>query len=221
MDTIKNTSFFARAVLFGLSFTMAGCVTPKANITAEIERPAELVEAIPQITSVPEPEELPGSDAFELSGVADDAYNREDWAVAEKYYRRLIKKVPTDAYAYFRLGNVLMQYAKVDGAINAYNQALTREPNHIRALKNRSLAYLLRAEINLENTVDILKKQNDSASDSYMIALGNLQRLNGLPLNESISPVQGLFIDGTGSQSSQASQVEIKEKNDSKVSTGL
>ena len=214
MDIIKNNSFFARAALLGLSFTMTGCVTSKSNIVGEIEKPPELVESIEQITTAPAQQELPGFDAFELSSVADDAYKREDWAIAEKFYRRLIKQVPQDAYAYFRLGNVLMQYAKVDGAINAYNQALTREPNHIRALKNRSLAYLLRAEINLENTVDILKKQNDSASDSYLIALGNLQRLNAMPLHETVSPVQGLYLDKTdsrGSQDSSQSQVEIKE----------
>jgi len=93
-----------------------------------------------------------------------------------------------------------MQYAKVAGAINAYNQAIKREPTHIRALKNRPLAYLLSAEINLESTVIILKEQNDSASDGYLIALGNLQRLNVMPLNETVSPIEGLYLDRPDSQ---------------------
>ena len=207
MEFIKNTSFVAGAALFSLSFVLSGCVAKQAIVTDEIEKPAELVESIEKITmAAPEAAQATGFDAFELSGVADDAYNREDWGMAEKYYRRLIRQVPQDAYGYFRLGNVLMQFAKLDAAINAYNQALTREPNHIRALKNRSLAYLLRAEINLENTVAILKKQNDSASESYLIALGNLQRLNGMPLHETVSPVQGLYLETPDSRESLNSQ---------------
>jgi len=201
MEMLKTYTGAVKVAVLAMSFAMTGCVATQAKVTGEVEKPAELVKAIEEITTEPEPkEELPGFDAFELSSLADNAYNREDWALAEKYYRRLISQVPQDAYGYFRLGNVLMQYAKVDGAINAYNQAIKREPTHIRALKNRSLAYLLSAEINLESTVKILKEQNDSASDGYLIALGNLQRLNVMPLNETVSPVEGLYLDRPDSQ---------------------
>jgi len=201
MEMLKTYTGAVKVVVLAMSFAMTGCVATQAKVTGEVEKPAELVKAIEEITTEPESkEELPGFDAFELSSLADNAYNREDWALAEKYYRRLISQVPQDAYGYFRLGNVLMQYAKVDGAINAYNQAIKREPTHIRALKNRSLAYLLSAEINLESTVKILKEQNDSASDGYLIALGNLQRLNAMPLNETVSPVEGLYLDRPDSQ---------------------
>lgn len=196
MESLKITpTTIYITLVFAMSLT--GCVANQAEIEGGVEKPPELVKALKEFRNNGDPGELPTGDAFELSSLADEAYDREDWALAEKYYRRLINQVPTDAYGYFRLGNVLMQFARVDNAINAYNQAIKRDPNHIRALKNRSLAYLLSAELNLEGTVKILKSQNDSASASYQTALQNLQRLNGLPLNEAISPVQGLYLDHT------------------------
>ena len=194
MESLINTptKFYISLVV---TMTLSGCGAKQADIAGEVERPPELVKALEEFNDNGDPGELPSGDAFELTSLADEAYDREDWSLAEKYYRRLINQVPTDAYGYFRLGNVLMQFARVDNAINAYNQAIKRDPNHIRALKNRSLAYLLSAELNLEGTVKILKSQNDSASASYQTALQSLQRLNGLPLNEVISPVQGLYLE--------------------------
>ena len=201
MEIVKIYSLAARTAFLACSFSITGCVASQAEVAMDIEKPPELVQALEQVKSSPEQvERLQGFDAFEVSSLADEAYAREDWALAEKYYRRLVNQVPQDAYGYFRLGNVLMQYGRVDGAINAYNQALKREPNHIRALKNRSLAYLLSAEINLETTVSILKNQNDSSTERYMVALGNLQRLNGMPLNETVSPVEGLYLENSNSE---------------------
>jgi len=84
---------------------------------------------------------------------------------------------------------------EVEGAIDAYNEALKRDPSDIRALKNRSLAYLLVAENSLERTAGVLSRQKDPTADGYLVALMKLQRLNGLALSESISPVQGLYLD--------------------------
>jgi len=88
-----------------------------------------------------------------------------------------------------------MQTRQVKGAIDAYNEALKRNPNDTRTLKNRALAYLLVAENSLERTAGVLSKKRDPAADDYLVALMNLQRLNGLALSESMSPVQGLYLE--------------------------
>lgn len=181
---------------------LAGCAAPVTNNTDAAKsspvvpvKPAEL-EVLPEIKMHPEVKaETVTENAFDLTKVADDAYKSEEWPVAAKYYRRLTQQVPQDAYGYFRLGNVLMQQGRVDAAIKAFDQALIREPGHMRALKNRSLAYLFSAELHMEETVKIMQSRDDTATENYRTALLKLQRLNSLPLNDSASPVLGLYMN--------------------------
>lgn len=131
--------------------------------------------------------------AFELTARADRAYEHEDWHTAEKFYRRLNTQVPEDAYGYFRLGNTLMRQEHIDGAIVAYNETLKRDNKHQGALKNRSLAYLLQAELHLEHTVLMLERQNDQAAERYRFALNGVHTINSMQLNEAPSPIEGLY----------------------------
>jgi len=197
MEYVKKGFSLSKVAVLVLASVVTGCAS---NQTAEEnQKPAELVQALEKISSTNAAQHRADNgsreNAFKLSGKADAAYENENWKLAEKYYRSLTRQVPQDAYGYFQLGNVLMQLRKVDGAIEAYNEALKREPNDMRALKNRSLAYLLVAENSLERTAGVLSRKNDPAADGYLEALMRLQRLNGLALSESVSPVQGLYLD--------------------------
>lgn len=198
MEKITSTPQAVIVLLLGTLVTLSGCATKAPQVKDVLEKPAELAAVVEKIKMQPVLKNEEVNDAFELSSLADRAYRMENWSVAEKYYRRLVNQVPQDAYGYFRLGNVLMQLTKVESAVNAYNKSLKRDPNNVRALKNRSIAFLLAAELHLEKTVQVLQRQSDTSASGYQIALRKLQRLNNLPLNESTSPVQGLFIDYSG-----------------------
>jgi tetratricopeptide (TPR) repeat protein len=68
-------------------------------------------------------------------------YNRQDYALAEKYYRVAIGIDPRYALAYFDLGNVLDETGRVMEAIQAYNTALQLAPTYGDAHYNVALAY--------------------------------------------------------------------------------
>ncbi len=177
---------------FTLVMTASGCAANGPRVEEVLERPVEIAAFADSHKSQSVSGESTIGDAFALASMGDRAYEIEEWVVAEKFYRRLVAKVPGDAYGYFRLGNVLMQRSEVEGAINAYNKSIERDPTNVRALKNRSLAFLLSAELHLENTVRILDSLDDEAAGNYRRALSSLQRLNDIPLNETVSPIEGL-----------------------------
>lgn len=200
MEHIRTRFKLSKVAVIVLAGVMTGCASNQSVESSE--PPAELVQALDKVSSTNAAayrvQTKSKESAFKLSGRADAAYESENWSLAEKYYRDLTRQVPQDSYGYFQLGNVLMQTRQVKGAIDAYNEALKRNPNDTRTLKNRALAYLLVAENSLERTAGVLSKKRDPAADDYLVALMNLQRLNGLALSESMSPVQGLYIEQPG-----------------------
>ena len=68
-------------------------------------------------------------------------YNRQDYALAEKYYRAAIAIDPRYALAYFDLGNVLDETGRVMDAIQAYSTALQLARTYADAHYNVALAY--------------------------------------------------------------------------------
>ena len=68
-------------------------------------------------------------------------YNRQEYALAEKHYRRAIEVDPRYALAYFDLGNVLDETGRVAEAIQTYSTALQLAPTYADAHYNLALAY--------------------------------------------------------------------------------
>ena len=68
-------------------------------------------------------------------------YNRQEYGLSEKHYRRAIAVDPRYALAYFDLGNVLDETGKVAEAIQTYNTALQLAPTYADAHYNLALAY--------------------------------------------------------------------------------
>ena len=85
-------------------------------------------------------------DVFALSERADRAYREGRWIDAARHYGELTERVPRDAYAWFRLGNVRAQQGAFDRAIHAYERSLERDAERPKPWFNLSTAYLLNAQ---------------------------------------------------------------------------
>jgi hypothetical protein len=68
-------------------------------------------------------------------------YNRQDFASAERHYRRAVAADPRYALAYFDLGNVLDETERISDAIAAYRTAIQLAPTYADAHYNLALAY--------------------------------------------------------------------------------
>lgn len=131
-------------------------------------------------------------DPFELTAIADFAYDRGDWLVAEREYQQLAELVPTDAYALTRLGNVRLKRNDFTGAIHAYGQALERDPAAARAHYNLATAHLLLARESLQSSLRHLPR-NDAGAMVINEKLKHFEVLVYEPLVEVRSPNKGLI----------------------------
>ena len=86
-------------------------------------------------------------DVFRLSSDADRAYRESRWIEAAQRYAELTTRVPDDAYAWFRLGNVHARQGDYDRAIRAYEASLERDAAQPKPWFNLSTAYLLHAQV--------------------------------------------------------------------------
>lgn len=131
-------------------------------------------------------------DPFELTAIADFAYDRGDWLIAEREYQELAKLVPTDAYALTRLGNVRLKQNDFTGAIHAYGKALERDPEAARAHYNLATAHLLLARDSLQSSLRHLPR-NDAGAVVITEKLKHFEALVYEPLVEVSSPNKGLI----------------------------
>jgi len=68
-------------------------------------------------------------------------YNRQDFGLAERHYRRAIEADARYALAYFDLGNVLDETGRVLEAVQTYKTALQLAPTYADAHYNLALAF--------------------------------------------------------------------------------
>ena len=91
-----------------------------------------------------------GKDTVTLVQDADLAYTQGNWARAESQYRLIVQRVPGDAYAWFKLGNLYMRTDRPNEAMYAYQQTLARDNTYAKAYHNLALLYLLQGQRTLE-----------------------------------------------------------------------
>jgi len=124
---------------------------------------------------------------FLLVEKADRAYGQSRWSEAEQYYRQVIDKVPSDHYAWFRLGNTQLRRGLLDSAIYTYQQAEKRNPRHAKTQYNLALTYLMMSQRALHQSAGSLR-ENDPALVIVQQKLGQLQSLLDLPVEAQASP---------------------------------
>lgn len=130
-------------------------------------------------------ETQPGSSAsYNLRQQAARAYQESRWIEAVRLYQNVVEQVPTDADAWFRLGNTYAQQGAFQRAIHAYENSLTHNSEQPKAWFNLSTAYLLNAQSAMRSAHAQLR----SGDPAKGLIAERLHSLNGL--------VHGRFEDG-------------------------
>ncbi len=81
----------------------------------------------------------------ELEEMARAAYRNKDWETSEEAYKHLTLQTPYEVEPWFRLGNIYAQTDRLDGAVEAYRQALLIEPENTKVLHNLGVIQLRQA----------------------------------------------------------------------------
>lgn len=118
---------------------------------------------------------------------AERAYDSRDWRAAEESYLELTKRIPQDAYAYFRLGNALAKQARFDEAADAYREALVRDAGMAKAYSNLGMVRLLQAEAAFDASIAKASNNEASTSNSKKM-LKEIRKITNIPVLEVGSP---------------------------------
>ena len=92
---------------------------------------------------------------YELIANADKAYDIENWLLASVLYREAVEAVPSDTYAWFRMGNCLTQLGQYAQAVNAYESSLASDGTQFKAWFNLSTTHLLAAKVVTLNALSV------------------------------------------------------------------
>jgi tetratricopeptide (TPR) repeat protein len=76
---------------------------------------------------------------------ADAAYRSGDTEHAGALYLQLTKTIPQEADYWYMLGNTYVRTQQPDQAVQAYQQAIARNPNHTRAWHNLGIVRMRQA----------------------------------------------------------------------------
>lgn len=133
----------------------------------------------------------PQLDVFVVLEKADKAYARGDWLEAEIAYQELTERVPDDAYAWLRLGNVRLQQGRIDAAIVAYETSLRQDQKQAQPYYNLATVYMLKAKQALQQARLYLLPA-DPGQQLITERLSQLEALTSRNMAEGASPGQGL-----------------------------
>lgn len=131
-------------------------------------------------------------DPFVIVSKADQAYLEGDWLTAEHYYHSLTRAIPSDSYAWARLGNIKLRQNNFEGAISSYQRAIERDNSDARSHYNLATAHLLRAREALRDAQQALPS-NDAAVQIIDKKLSHFSALVYGPVVEIASPNDGLI----------------------------
>ena len=85
------------------------------------------------------------SDVINTHDQADAAYRANDMQHAATLYLQLTRMVPQEADYWYMLGNAYVRTQEPDKAVQAYQQAIARNPNHSRAWHNLGIVRMRQA----------------------------------------------------------------------------
>ena len=135
--------------------------------------------------------EKPQQDVFSVLEKADKAYSRGEWLNAELAYQELTERVPDDAYAWLRLGNVRLQQGRLEAAVVAYQTSLQQDQEQAKPYYNLATIYMLKAQQALQQA----QRNMLPLDPGQQLVAERLSRLEALfyrGIAEGMSPGQGL-----------------------------
>ncbi len=91
---------------------------------------------------------------YAVASKAQMAYAQQQWPAAQRYYEKLTQLAPTDAQAWFRLGNTYTFLAAFDSAETAFNAASRLSPQAMKPKYNLATVYLMQARVALRQSLD-------------------------------------------------------------------
>ncbi len=123
-----------------------------------------------------EDESTASYEVFKLSDKAHLAYTQSRLIEAAQLYQQVVEQVPTDADAWFRLGNTYAQQGSFERAIHAYESSLINDSQQPKAWFNLSTAYLLNAQSAMRQSYDRMRPNDPARSliDARLVALSAL-----------------------------------------------
>ena len=123
------------------------------------------------------------SDVFQVSELAEAAYEESRWTDAARYYQKLTETVPNDAYIWFRLANTYVQKGDFNQAIHAYETSIARDSLQPKPWFNLSTTYLLNAKSAMLQSWEKLRP-DDPARDIIMVRVQAIDEMMNLEMGK-------------------------------------
>ena len=112
-----------------LVLTLSACGDGRVRPSEAPDRAGEVLPAEPEA----------------LLEAAETAYSDRNWQTAEAAYRELARQVPREIEPWFRLGNIYARTDRPEAAVDAYKEALVRDPGLAKAWHNMATVHLRQA----------------------------------------------------------------------------
>lgn len=119
-----------------------------------------------------------GTDLTRVREEAYAAYEKSDYSTAAESFALLVENAPEDVEFWFRLGNSYARIQNPQSAINAYQNALLRDPTHVKAWYNMGV---IQSQLALKTFVDMqgyvdkehpLAQQGETMREGLFLLLG-------------------------------------------------
>lgn len=104
---------------------------------------------------------------------AGTAYQNEDWQTAENLYLELTGEEPANAEYWFRLGNIYTRTGRLDAAVTAYRNALSRDNGYSKAWNNLGFVYLRQATDTFKDMLQHTDK-NDPLNQRAILVINSV-----------------------------------------------
>lgn len=101
---------------------------------------------------------------------AETAYRSNDMERAVALYLQLTKTIPQEADYWYMLGNSYVRTQQPDRAVDAYQQALARNPNHTRAWHNLGIVRMRQATAAFASSASTAKAEDPMHEISARLA---------------------------------------------------
>lgn len=119
---------------------------------------------------------------LDLRREAASLYQDKEYAAAMPLYLQLVERVPNDAVAWFRVGNIHARQNQPEKAIEAYQRAVLLDPTLSRAWHNIGIIRLRQAANSFTQSLEYIPPADPMFDREMRLSEGVLELLkNGRP----------------------------------------